>query len=218
MRKILSILLLFSCLVLSSQNIPIVQPIETDTLEMDTIENSVKKIKIKPLRIGIRVGVPHLITGNIEYVTPLFDNRLALTMDYITLSKRFTDGIFRFDNFEAGANIYFKNTGKGLYGSLTYFSFRSGVGFTDHNFGQGFRSDGRADFDFNSFNVKLGAKLGKTIYFRVELGYGIGKIPDSVEVISTTYNLSTLEEIPSVAGVSSSGVIVFNIGFGVGLF
>lgn len=172
--------------------------------------------KIKPLRIGVRIGVPHLITANVEYVTPLFDNRIALTADYLGISKSYDDGIFRFDNLEIGTNIYFKETGKGLYGSLTYFSFRSGVGFVDYEFYDGFKTDGRADFDFNSFNVKVGAKLGKTFYFRVELGYGFGKIPDHVEVVSTTYNLRAIEEIPSVPGISSSGILVFNIGFGVG--
>lgn len=171
---------------------------------------------VKPLRIGLRIGVPNLITANAEYVTPLFDNRVALTVDYLGLSKKFTDGIFRFDNFEAGTNIYFKNTGKGLYGSLTYFTFRSGVGFVDYEFYDGFRADGRADFDFNSFNIKLGAKLGKTIYFRIEAGYGLGKIPDYVIVQNTTHNLTAREDIPDVPGISSSGIIIFNLGFGIG--
>lgn len=179
-------------------------------------EFSTKSLRIKPLRIGLRIGVPHLVTANMEYVTPLFDNRIAITMDYLGLSKKFTDGIFRFDNFEAGTNIYFKNTGEGFYGSLSYFTFRSGVGFVDYEFYEGFRADGRADFDFNSFNVKLGAKLGKTIYFRVEAGYGFGKIPDYVEVQNTTHNLSAREDIPSVPGISSSGILVFNLGFGIG--
>lgn len=186
-------------------------------LPNDSIEQfSYEPLRIKPLRVGLRIGIPHLITANVEYVTPLLDNRVAITLDYLGLSKNFTDGIFRFDNFEAGTNIYFKNTGKGLYGSLTYFSFRSGVGFVDYEFYDGFRADGRADFDFNSFNVKLGAKLGKTVYFRVELGYGFGKVPDYVQVISTTHNLSAREDIPNVPGISSSGIVVFNLGFGVG--
>ena len=189
--------------------------VQTDSLY--SLSETGQHSSIKPLRIGLRIGVPNLVTGNIEYVTPLFDNRLALTVDYLGISRSFTDGIFRFDNFEAGVNVYFNNRGKGLYGSVTYLSFRSGVGFEDYDFYEGYRANGRADFDFDSFNFKLGAKLGNTIYFRVELGYGFGNIPDYVTVVGTVDNreVTAREDIPDVFGVSTSGTLVFNIGFGV---
>src|SRR5690554_7095504 len=213
MRIISIFIFLFTSSLAYSQEFT--KEVQTDSLY--SLSETGQHSSIKPLRIGLRIGVPNLITGNIEYVTPLFDNRVAVTVDYLGISRSFTDGIFRFDNFEAGANFYFKNNGKGLYGSITYLSFRSGVGFEDYEFSEDFRSDGRADFDFDSFNIKLGAKLGNTIYFRVELGYGIGNIPDHVTVVGTVDNreVRAREDIPDVFGVSTSGTLVFNIGFGV---
>src|SRR5690554_8081329 len=92
------------------------EEVQTDSLF--SLNETEQHTSIKPLRVGLRIGVPNLITGNIEYVTPLFDNRVALTVDYMGITRSFTEGIFRFDNFEAGANVYFNNKGKGLYGSI----------------------------------------------------------------------------------------------------
>lgn len=200
------------------------QGLVTESLMYANDSTQTKEKSIRPLRIGLRVGVPHLATGNIEYVTPLFDNRVAITADYLSVSKSYTDGLFKFDNLEVGTNIYFNNKGRGFYGSLTYFSFRSGVGFKDYEFTDNFTSDGRADFDFNTFNVKLGFKVGRTFYFRVEAGYGFGKIPDHIIVHSTTYGLTVPvyyapEDVPDdIPGLSTSGILVFNIGIGFGLF
>lgn len=213
MRIISIFIFLFTSSLAYSQEFT--KEVQTDSLY--SLSETGQHSSIKPLRIGLRIGVPNLVTGNIEYVTPLFDNRLALTVDYLGISRSFTDGIFRFDNFEAGVNVYFNNRGKGLYGSVTYLSFRSGVGFEDYDFYEGYRANGRADFDFDSFNFKLGAKLGNTIYFRVELGYGFGNIPDYVTVVGTVDNreVTAREDIPDVFGVSTSGTLVFNFGFGV---
>lgn len=213
MRIIAIAIFLFSSWLSYAQEYP--EEIQTDTLNESVTEQFTS---IKPLRVGVRIGVPHLITANVEYLTPLFDNRVAITVDYMGLSKKFSEGIFRFDNFEAGTNVYFNNKGKGLYGSVSYFSFKSGVGFEDYEFQDGKITDGRADFDFNSVNVKLGAKLGSTVYFRVELGYGFGNIPDGINVTGKLNNqeLTAWEEIPDVPGISSSGILVFNIGFGIG--
>jgi len=211
MRAFLLFLFFQSILICNAQNSDFNNFIETPQPE------SLPK-DIKPLRLGIRAGVPHLATFNLEFLTPLFDDRIALTTDYFGLSRKFDDGIFRFSNFEIGTNVYFKNTGSGFYGSLTYFTFRSGVGFEDHKFYENYRSDGKADFNFNTFNIKLGYKTGRTIYFRVEAGYGFGKIPDDVIVRSTTYNVSIKEDVPDVPGISSSDILIFNIGVGASFF
>ena len=78
---------------------------------------------INPLRVGLKVGVPSVFTMNLEYVTPLLDNRVAFAIDYFSLNVNASDVEAKFKNFEIGSNIYLKNTGKGLYGGLSYFKF-----------------------------------------------------------------------------------------------
>jgi hypothetical protein len=59
-------------------------------------------------------------------------------------------------------------------------------------------------------NLKLGAKLGKTFYFRIEAGYGFGDIPHEIFVESTTPSQTTIEEFPEIPGISVSGILNFN--------
>ena len=68
--------------------------------------------------------------------------------------------------------------------------------------------------------MKLGVKLGKKFYFRIEAGYGFGDIPQEIEVTGTVTSggMSTTEtdyvEIPDIPGISESGMIVANVGLG----
>ena len=72
----------------------------------------------------------------------------------------------------------------------------------------------------------MGIKTGGRIFFRLELGYGIGTIPKTVELNGRfTYtdsdgNTQTdtgteTEDFPAIPGVSTNGVLVGNFGFGV---
>src|SRR5690554_2331125 len=97
MRIISIFIFLFTSSLAYSQEFT--KEVQTDSLY--SLSETGQHSSIKPLRIGLRIGVPNLVTGNIEYVTPLFDNRLALTVDYLGISRSFTDGIFRFDNFRS---------------------------------------------------------------------------------------------------------------------
>ena len=85
---------------------------------------------------------------------------------------------------------------------------------------------GKASSKISTKNLKLGIKTGGKIYFRLELGYGIGSIPNSVEVTGEfTYEDSDgltqiesgteTEDLPPIPGVSSDGVLVGNFGFGI---
>lgn len=184
-----------------------IQAQETTPYTLEEVES------IKPLRIGVRLGTPNIITGNVEYVTPLLNNRIAFTLDYMSLSKTVDDVSVKYNNFEIGTNIYLSKKGKGLYGSITYFSFNSEGTYTDVEFSNS-TNDGTGNIDFNTFNLKLGAKLGRTFYFRIEVGYGFGKIPDYIVVQSNQSSETTLEEIPEIPGISSSGLLIANIGIG----
>jgi len=201
MKKIIttSLFLLFTVFYFQAQ--------ETTNYTLEETES------IKPLRFGVRLGTPHIITGNVEYVTPLLNNRVAVTLDYMSLSKTVDDVSIKYNNFEFGTNIYLSENGKGLYGSITYFSFKSEGTFSEVEFNNTI-NDGTGKIDFDTFNFKLGAKLGSTFYFRIEVGYGFGNIPEYIVVTSNNSTETTLEEIPEIPGISKSGLLIANIGFG----
>ena len=62
----------------------------------------------------------------------------------------------------------------------------------------------------------MGLKSGGTFYFRFELGFGLTNIPDSVDFIASYGGItkSFSEELPPITGISSSGILIGNIGFG----
>lgn len=184
------------------------------TNAQETINGNVAVEKsIKPLRIGVKIGTPGVLTLNAEYVTPLLDNRIAPFIDYLSLKYDTDDTEVSYNNFEIGSNVYLSDAGKGLYAGVSYFSTKSKGTFLETDFDSGSYS-GKADLNFNTLNLKLGAKLGRVFYFRIEVGYGFGKIPQSVTVRSTETNETSTEEFPEIFGYSENGVLLFNIGFG----
>jgi len=180
----------------------------------ETINGNIAvKESIKPLRVGLKLGVPSILTLNAEYVTPLLNDRVAPFIDYMSLKYEVDEAEVSYNNFEIGSNVYLADTGKGLYAGVSYFSSKSKGNFPDTDFDSG-TYNGKADLNISTLNLKLGAKLGRVFYFRVEVGYGFGDIPQSVTVRSTETNESSTEEFPEIFGYSDSGVLVFNIGFG----
>ncbi len=179
------------------------------------------KVKsIKPFRIGVKVGVPNIVGGNAELV---FFKRLAAYVDYSSYSGTFSDVEVSFNDFEAGINIYFKNTGKGFYGSFGYSSFSIDGSYSgaQTNSGIDFTGQATGSLTINTMNAKLGLKLGRSFYFRTEVGYGFGTIPQTITVTGvvtgggvTTTETGT-EDIPDIPGISTSGLAIFNIGFGI---
>ena len=168
----------------------------------------------KPLRIGVKAGVPNIITANAEYVTPLLNNRIAIAIDYMSLSKTIDDTNINYNNFEIGTNIYFNDKGRGLYAGISYFSFNGEGTFTEIEFQPETYEDGTGKIEFNTLNLKLGVKIGHTFYSRIEIGYGFGDIPEYILVTSKTSNETSLEEIPEIPGISKSGLPIFNLGIG----
>ena len=173
---------------------------------------------IKPLRLGVKIGIPNIITANVEYVTPLLNNRIAITADYMSLSKTIDETNINYDNFEIGTNIYFNKKGKGIYAGISYFSFDGEGTFTEVEFNSNTIEDGTGTIKFNTVNLKLGAKLGRTFYFRIEVGYALGDIPEFILVTSNSSSLTSLEEIPDIPGITESGLPLFNFGFGFSFF
>lgn len=174
---------------------------------------------VNPIRIGLKIGTPNAVGGSAEWVTPLFDDRFALFFDYSGINVDIDDeGTADFKYAEFGTNIYFNNTGKGLYASLGYGKMDFKGSYTDAVTFEGelFEGEAHGRLDVDTFNVKLGAKLGNKFYFRTELGYGFGSIPEEILITGTVNGITEtgVEEIPDVPGISENGYPLFNIGFG----
>jgi hypothetical protein len=153
----------------------------------------------KPMRVGLKFGVPNIAGLNLEYATGKF----APTLDfsYFSLGDEST-GKVSFSYIEIGSNYYFKEEGKGFYGHLSY----GRVGLTatyDDAFGKG---EGTAAI--NLVNIKIGAKLGNGFYFRPEIGFAAG----GGGTYEVTYDDASVVEY---AAPSVFGGVVFNLGFGV---
>jgi len=136
----------------------------------------------------------------------------------MSMSKTIDDTNINYNNFEIGTNIYFNSEGKGLYGGISYFSFDGEGTFIETEFDDGSISDGKGQIDFNTINLKLGAKFGRTFYFRIEIGYGFGDIPETIIVTNPNGTQRTFEDIPDVPGIGTSGIPLFNFGIGFSFF
>lgn len=181
------------------------------SLNMQAQENE----SIKPLRLGIKIGSPSVATLSAEYVTPLLDNRVGITLDYLPINPTIDDVSLQLRNLEIGATIYLNNTGKGLYASLSYFNFNTAADVTEVDFDDGTFGDGSTQLEFGTFNVKLGLKTGRTLFFRAELGYAFGSLPNQLIITSSNGNSFTTEPIEDIPVLGTSGFPIFNFGFGV---
>lgn len=180
------------------------------------------KQEINPIRIGLKIGTPNIIGGNLEFVTPLLNNRIALFADYSGFTLKEDASKVNLKYFEAGTNIYLKETGKGLYASLSYGTLNLDGNYLDAKTVNGTLFEGEAEgsIDVSTLNAKFGAKFGNKFYFRIEAGYGFGDIPQQIEITGKEKNTGTTKtdyvEIPDdIPGIDENGYLLFNIGFGV---
>ena len=85
------------------------------------VENEFENVRA--FRIGVKTGIPNLISANVEYVLPLLNRKFALSADYSKMNMDSGDFGFdteegaeimeqEFDYFEAGINYYFFNREK----------------------------------------------------------------------------------------------------------
>lgn len=153
---------------------------------------------VRSIRIGAKIGYPNLVGGNLEYVTPLLNKKLAVNVDYSTIKSEWILNLlgeesstseggetssFTYNYIEGGINYYFFKPGRGLYGGISYGVLKlNGLlkdFFENDNYSPG---DAIVDFSHSSINVKLGAKMGGLFYFRPEIGYSFNPIPNSIDM------------------------------------
>lgn len=171
--------------------------------------------QIHPLRFGVEFGAPSVLNLNVEYVTPLLNNRVAFYMDYLPFKFGIDDITFKMNNFEIGSNIYFGAQGKGLYASVGYFRYKGEAQVPDVDFDDGSFGGGETSISFSATNLKIGAKFGDRFYFRIEGGFGFGSIPDELLITANDGSATTTEPIEDIVSLfGSAGIPLFSLGIG----
>lgn len=184
--------------------------------EIDTL-----KIEDKPrlISLGAKIGIPNLASLNGEIVLPILDNHFAPYIDYGAFNLDIEDTKSSLNYTEYGINFYFSNNGKGLYASAGIAQLDSEFTFNNLTFEENGVSQigsAKTNLDINTLNLKLGFKTGGSIYFKFEIGYGMGSIPESINFIATSNGIteSFSEDVPAIPGLNSGGLLISNFGFG----
>lgn len=186
--------------------------------------NSRKEVPIKPLRIGFKTGFPNLIGGNIEYVSPFINEKLAFQIDYSKINSNWflneeqeedylNSEALGFSYLELGLSYYLFKSGKGLYGGLSYGVIQLDATEITTEYTE------YVDESYKSLNLKLGAKLGGTFYFRPEIGFSFTPPSKTYEVLRIYKNneRERIIEKFDVDGTSAEYLfqgIMATIGFG----
>lgn len=180
-------------------------------------------VKVRPFRIGVKIGFPNIIGGNLEYVLPVLGKKVALTADYSAIKSDWLvetdetgeDGQdeINYTYMDLGVNYYIFKPGKGLY---------AGIGYNTIKIEATTKSSESVEYikeKHGSVDIKLGAKLGGLFYFRPEVGYSFDPLPKKYDV-RTVYNDGTEEtRTYDWSGLSGPADLLFkglmaNIGIG----
>tara|TARA_B110000037_G_scaffold20247_1_gene21752 strand:- start:537 stop:1202 length:666 start_codon:yes stop_codon:yes gene_type:complete len=219
MKKILFVTLVIFTNTILAQEVEMDTPIKDQSPK--TTSADLSKDPVKNLSFGVKVGAPNILSVNGEFVLPILNNHFAPYLDYGSFNLPIDDNTeANMKYLEYGLNFYINKKGKGLYigagnGKLTNeFTFEN-LDFEEN--GVSLKGKATTNLDINSFNFKLGFKTGGLIYVRLEVGYGIGTIPDTLNFTATSGGITETfsEDLPSIPGISSNGLIIGNIGFGI---
>lgn len=193
-----------------------------------TIEkvNTETEYNLRPVRIGVKMGFPNLIGGNLEYVTPLLQKRFSVNVDYSVIKSDWllkaeevdsqennNNEEINFSYLDLGINYYFFKPGKGLYGGIGYNTIKAEATRED------MESVEYIDEKHSSIDIKLGAKLGGLFYFRPEIGFSFDPLPKKYDVL-IVYKDGSRETRTDDWGESSGPTdilfkgLMANIGFG----
>lgn len=202
------------------------ETIEESVEVVDTLDNKVKRISL-----GVKIGVPNIAGLSLEGVTPLLDNRIAPYFDYSSFNINPDDVEVGLSYSEFGVNVYLGNKGKGAYAGIGFGSLNTDLTFTDVTLSDDNGNSGSGEVSvsekLSTTNVKLGIKTEGRIYFRLEVGYGFGTIPNDIELSGTfrypdpngngviTGQGTNTEEFPTIPGVGTNGILIGNFGFGI---
>lgn len=197
---------------MNKELLPIIVADEKDSL---SVEYDIKRVSA-----GLKFGFPYMAVVGAQYTLPFFDNHFAPYFDYSQYSyeKNNEDAEFRF--LEWGISYFFKEKSKGLYVGLSNSNLSYKVNFMNVALENGSKGSGNGKVDLRTTNLRLGLKTGGAFYFRIEMGYGFGDLPKklsfrAIDNSDPSYSEPSTKEIPEINGVSESGMLVGNIGFGI---
>jgi hypothetical protein len=182
--------------------------------------------KVKRFSIGVKVGVPNVATGGIEYNLPFLNNHFAPYVDYTKIDYNETGESFSgsLSYSEFGLNYYFNQKGKGVYlgAGISNFSLKGQDNAIELDGASGRTGTADTNFEFSGTALKLGVKTGGTFYVRFEVGYSFGSFPTKITITAVDNADSSLTEdedveIPEIPGISDNGIVVANLGFGFSL-
>jgi len=212
--------LIFSLSALNAQDVQKSISSNSITIEEGVLQESTKfDDEIKRLSIGFKVGIPNIASLGLQYNLPIFNNHLAPFIEYSSYSydDAEVEGNLNFSEF--GASYFFNESGKGLYVGVGLSSLKLDVLYNNISLDFGKTGSGSTEIALNTTNLKLGLKTGGRIYLRLEMGYGLGDLPTQVTFVASensnpSYTETTTEDIPDIPGISETGLIIGNIGFG----
>lgn len=208
MKNILIISFTLLCLVSYGQELQEQVSNEITTTSFQEID-SLEVYKIKRVSLGIKLGIPNIAGFSAEAITPILGNRIAPYIDFSSFPVNTDETDLNLKYTEFGSNFYFGDNGQGFYVGVGFGTLNTDIVFKNIEF-EGNGNRGRGTGTINTTNLKLGIKTGGRVYFRLEVGYGIGTIPQEI-----TVNGTETEEFPSIPGVNDKGVLVGNFGFGI---
>ena len=182
-------------------------------------EENKDSLKVKHFSIGLKLGFPNLASRSAELTLPILNNHFAPYIDYSKIPLNFESVETTIAYTEFGINYYFNKKANGFFLGIGKGSLSTDVTFTNLLFSSGLQSligSGSTELNLDTTNFKLGVKTSGTVFFRFELGYGLGKIPDSLNFIATLNGIpeSFTESIPPIPGLTTSGILIGNVGFG----
>jgi hypothetical protein len=182
-------------------------------------EENRDSLRVKHFSIGLKLGIPNLASGSAELTLPILNNHFAPYVDYSKFPLNFESVETTIAYTEFGINYYFNKKANGFFIGVGKGSLSTDITFTNLLFANGLQSligSGSTELNLDTTNFKLGVKTAGTVFFRFELGYGVGKIPDSLNFIASLNGISEsfTESIPPIPGLGTSGILIGNIGFG----
>jgi len=182
-------------------------------------EENKDSLKVKHFSIGLKLGFPNLASGSAELTLPIINNHFAPYIDYSKIPLNFESVETTIAYTEFGINYYFNKKANGFFLGIGKGSLSTDVTFTNLLFSSDLQSligSGSTELNLDTTNFKLGVKTSGTVFFRFELGYGLGKIPDSLNFNATLNGISEsfTESIPPIPGLTTSGILIGNVGFG----
>jgi len=184
-----------------------------------TFSSLTDSLKVKRIAVGIKLGIPNIAGGSAEIVMPLLNNHFAPYIDYSSFNLSLEEIETNFSFIEYGVKYYFNEKGHGFFVSLGQSKLDADITFNNLTFSDetgSTQGSAKVPLVLNTTNLKLGLKTGGSFFFRFEIGYGLGDIPNELKFNATANGISEsfTEDIPSIPGLSSGGILLANFGFG----